>query len=305
MRQMITLIRREIIEHRAGWAVPAVFGALFVLAALLAVFGVARFGTPEGATTLLELAEEKDVAAFAVGMQVMLVSIAMILNLVMAFVVLFYFLDALYAERKDRSILFWKSLPVSDLQVVGSKYLTGVVAIPLMTVLIFVATALLIYLIGGAWLLWHGAGGLMAGAPGALARSTLLLCYTLVFQALWFAPLDGWLLLVSAFAKRAVLGWAVLPPVLLVVAEKTLLGSRHFLDMVAHRMAGGFDLAFNFGSGHAMVEIDGGAVAAFPAITELVTPARALAAPSLWAGIVIGVLLLAGAVWLRRWRDES
>jgi ABC-2 type transport system permease protein len=305
MKQMITLVRREIIEHRAGWAVPAVFGALFVLAAVLAVFGVARFGTPDGAATLLELAEEKDVAAFATGMQVMLLSIAMILNLAMASVVLFYFLDALYAERKDRSILFWKSLPVSDLQVVGSKYLTGVAAIPLMTLLIFVATALLIYLIGGAWLLWNGAGGLMAGAPGALAKITVLLGYSLAFQALWFVPLHGWLLLVSAFAKRAVLVWAILPPVLLVVAERTLLGTRYFLDMTAHRLAGGFELAFSGGRGHAMVEIDGNAIGMFPAITEFVTPGRLLAAPSLWMGILVGAVLLAGAVWLRRWRDES
>jgi ABC-2 type transport system permease protein len=303
--QMLTLLRREIIEHRAGWAVPAVFGALFVLAAVLAVFGVARFGTPDGATTLLELAEDKDVAAFATGMQVMLLSIAMILNLAMASVVLFYFLDALYAERKDRSILFWKSLPVSDLQVVGSKYLTGVAAIPLMTLLIFMVTALLIYLIGGAWLLWNGAGGLMAGAPGALAKITVVLCYSLAFQALWFVPIHGWLLLVSAFAKRAVLVWAILPPVLLIVAERTLLGTRYFLDMIAHRMAGGFELAFSGGGGHAMVEIDGSAIGMFPAITEFVTPGRLLAAPSLWMGILAGALLLAGAVWLRRWRDES
>jgi ABC-2 type transport system permease protein len=305
MKQMITLVRREIIEHRAGWAVPAVFGALFVLAAVLAVFGIARFGTPDGAATLLELAEEKDVAAFSAGMQVMLLSIAMILNLAMASVVLFYFLDALYAERKDRSILFWKSLPVSDLQVVGSKYLTGVAAIPMMTLLIFVATALLIYFVGGAWLLWNGAGGLMAGAPGALAKITVLLGYSLAFQALWFVPLHGWLLLVSAFAKRAVLVWAILPPVLLVVAERTLLGTRYLLDMIAHRMAGGFELAFSGGGGHAMVEIDGGAIGMFPAITEFVTPGRLLAAPSLWMGILAGALLLAGAVWLRRWRDES
>jgi ABC-2 type transport system permease protein len=89
-------------------------------------------------------------------------------------------------------------------------------------VLVFLGTAVLVILIGGTGAVgWAGAGELLASAPAAIARVTTMLLYTLVVQALWFAPIDGWLLLVSAFAKRAVLGWALLPPLLLVVAERT------------------------------------------------------------------------------------
>jgi len=306
MKKMMTLIRRELMEHRAGWAVPAVFGALFVLAAVLALFGLVRFGAMDGTMTLADVADNVDRAALDAGLRIMLMSIGAVLNIVMTFVVFFYFLDALYAERKDRSILFWKSLPVSDLQVVGSKYLTGIVAIPLLTVGVFVVTAVLVILIGGVGLVWGGAGEALYGAPGALANVTLMLLYTVAFQALWFAPIDGWLLLVSAFAKRAVLGWALLPPVLIVVAEQTLFRTHHFAELLGERVRGGWELAFRGGMEIGMqVDAEGAVVSNLPALGEFITPGRFLAAPSVWAGIVVAVLFLAGAVWLRRWRDEA
>lgn len=307
MKQMITLIRRELIEHRSSWVVTSVFGALFVLAAVLAVFGLVRIGGIHGAMTLAEVGDEFDPGMLSPALQVLMMSIATVLNIVMTFVVFFYFLDALYAERKDRSILFWKSLPVSDLQVVGSKYLNGIIAIPLLTVVVFLVTAALVTLIGGTGLMLGGAsvGELFASAPGALARVTLMLLYTLAFQALWFVPIDGWLLLVSAFAKRAVLGWALVPPVLLVVAERTLLGTRHFAELLAHRLVGGFELAFSGERHGLLMDSNGVMVSTFPMLGEFFTPGRLLAAPPLWAGIVVGLLFLAGAVWLRRWRDEA
>jgi ABC-2 type transport system permease protein len=256
--------------------------------------------------TLADVAENVDGAALDAGLRVMLMSIAAVLNIVMTFVVFFYFLDALYAERKDRSILFWKSLPVSDLQVVGSKYLTGIVAIPLLTVGVFLVTALLVILIGGVGLVWGGAGEALYGAPGALANVTLMLLYTMAFQALWFAPIDGWLLLVSAFAKRAVLGWALLPPVLVVVAEQTLFRTHHFAELLGQRVRGGWELAFRGEMEVGMrVDAEGAVISTLPTLGEFITPGRFLAAPSVWVGIAFGVLFLAGAVWLRRWRDEA
>ncbi len=307
MKKLSTLIRRELIEHRSSWAVTSVFGALFVLAALLAAVGLVRVGGMDTGLTLGEIAEDIDPAVFYPGLHVMLMSIAAILNVVMTFVVFFYLLDALYAERKDRSILFWKSLPVSDLQVVGAKYLTGVAAIPLLTLAVFLVTAVLVLLIGAAGLGTGGAdvGTLLSTAPIALGRVTVMLLYTLAFQALWFLPIHGWLLLVSAFAKRAVLGWALLPPVLLIVAERTLLGTRVFAEMLGHRVVGGYELAFSGERHGVMMDGGGGVVATLPTLGEFFTPGRLVSAPSLWVGIAIGLLFLAGAIWLRRWRDES
>jgi ABC-2 type transport system permease protein len=305
--KMITLIRRELIEHRSSWAVTSVFGGLFVLAAILAVFGLVRFGMLDQPMTIAEFTDQEELrAVLEPGIEIMLVTIATVLNIVMTFVVFFYFLDALYAERKDRSILFWKSLPVSDLQVVGSKYLTGIAAIPLLTLGVFLVTAILVTLITAvSVLLWGGAGDGLAGAPAALARVTAMLAYALIFQALWFAPIDGWLLLVSAYARRAVLGWALLPPLLVVVAERLLFGSRYFVELIAHRLKGGFELAFSGRTHGVILDGDGAMISVLPALGELFTPGRLLGSPATWAGLAVGMLFLAGAVWLRRWRDEA
>ena len=305
MNQLTTLIRRELIEHRSSWAVTAVFGGLFVLAALLAMFGLVRIGDTHGGMTLAELAQSVEPEHFYPGLQALLLAIATVLSLVMAFVVFFYFLDALYAERKDRSILFWKSLPVSDLGVVGSKYLTGAAAIPVLTVGVFLVTAILVWLIGGLALLGAGSSEVLSSGPAALARVTMILAYSLVCQSLWFVPIDGWLLLVSAFAKRAVLGWAVAPPALLMVAEKTLFGSNHFANMLMHRFIGGIELSFSGERRELVFDQGDTIITVFPTLGEFVTPGRLLAAPSLWIGIAVGLGFLAGAVWLRRWRDEA
>lgn len=305
MKKMTTLIGRELMEHRSSWIVPAVFGTLFVLAAILAVFGIVRIGGTDGSMTLAEIGEHVSDADIYPALLVLFMPIAMVMAGVMSFVVFFYYLDSLYADRKDRSILFWKSLPVSDLRVVASKYLTGVAAIPALTVVAFVVTAVLVWLIGGLTLLSAGTGQALASGPAALARVTAMLVYLLITQAVWLMPIHGWLLLVSAFAKRAVLGWALLPPVLLMVAERTLLRTSHFADLLGHRISGGFELAFSGDRHRIMAESDGSLDAVVPALGEFFTPGRFLAAPSLWAGIVVGLLFLAGAVWLRRWRDES
>jgi len=304
MRQMMTLVQRELIENRSGWLVSALFGGLFVLAAILAVFGLVRVDAFSDPMTFTEIGESVDPAVLGEVLTVLLVAIAGVLSLVTAMVVVFYLLDALYAERKDRSILFWKSLPVSDLQVVASKWLTGAVAIPMLTVLVFMVTAVLVSLIGSAALFRLGGGELLASAPVAVGRVTLFLLYLVACQVLWFAPVAGWLLLVSAFAKRAVLGWAVLPPALIVVAERTLFGSHHALDLIGHRLAGGVELAVR-SADRQIIIADGAVMSAFPGLADMLTPGRLLAAPSLWIGIAVGLAFLAGAVWLRRWQDES
>lgn len=305
MNQMLTLLRRELIEHQAGWRVAAVLGGLFLLATLLGIFGVARIGGEDFRGAVAMMADAPDPAAVHALLMVMFMPIAMLFVLLISIVVLFYLLDSLYAERKDRSILFWKSLPVSDLKVVGSKYLTAVAGMPAQALAVFVATVMLIWLLASTSMLIGGTAQFVLRGPLALLQVTIVMIYTLVALALWLAPVHGWLLLVSAFARRAVLGWALLPPLLLVVAERILFGTRYFAGLLGQRLTGGLELAFS-GRFEAMIEPTGnGVVAMFPALSEFLSPGRFLGSPALWAGLVVGALFLAGAVWLRRWRDES
>jgi len=305
VNQMITLLRRELTEHPASWMVPAVLGGLFVIAALFAVFGIARVGIDEVQFSSEMMAEAADPMTVRAVLMVLFLPIAGIFALVVSVIVSFYLLDALYADRKDRSILFWKSLPVSDLKTVGSKYLTAFAAMPLQAVALFFATAVLVWLVVGMASAVAGTGQFLVHGPWTLLQATIVMVYGLLALGLWLAPLHAWLLLVSAFARRAVLAWATLPPLLVIVAEKVLFDTRYFAFLLGQRMAGGMELAFS-GKNPGMIDAaDDGISAVFPALSELLTPGRFLAAPALWGGLAVAAVFFAGAVWLRRWRDDS
>ena len=305
MNQMMTLLRRELVEHPASWMVPAVLGALFVVAALFAVFGIARVGIDEIQFDSDLMAEAADPMQIRAVLMVMFLPIATLFSGVISVIIAFYLLDALYAERKDRSILFWKSLPVSDLKTVGSKYLTGLLVMPLQALAMFLATAVLVWLIAGLAGAVAGTGQLLLQGPLALLQAVIVMAYGLVAFGLWLAPVHAWLLLVSAFARRAVLAWAVLPPLLVIVAEKVLFDTQYFALLLGQRLSGGMELAFSGKGSAAIAAEDEGFSAVFPALSDLMTPGRFLAAPELWGGLAVAAIFLAGAVWLRRWRDDS
>ena len=150
----------------------------------------------------------------------MLLAGAGLFTLVAGFVVFFYLLGSLYDDRKDRSILFWKSLPASDTLTMLSKLLTAMLVVPLVFWAVFVLTQVLVIAIGSVMVM------LADGNPWALflslanpfkAWGMILLSY--LAMAIWALPLYGWLMLVSAFAPRIPLLFAVLPPVVLAVLQ--------------------------------------------------------------------------------------
>src|SRR5262245_27831189 len=105
-------VLRELWENRSIYIAPAIV-------AIVVLFGfiVSTGGLPERRRAVLLLDPEKSRAAIEV-----LYDVAAMLLIFTAFIVgVFYCLDSLYGERRDRSILFWKSLPVSDLTTVLSK----------------------------------------------------------------------------------------------------------------------------------------------------------------------------------------
>jgi len=197
---------------------------------------------------------------------------------------IFYCLDALYGERRDRSILFWKSLPVSDTTTVLSKAAIAFVVLPVITIAATIVVHLVMLIVSSIIVVTRG------GDAGALWRivSPLDLAMRLTYHiwsihVLWYAPFFTWLLLASAWARRAPFIWAGVPIVAAIVIEQLVLGTTTFLDAVRFRAMGGPDMLLGDSDmlGH-------------------VNPMTFFLNPGLWVGLGIAVLFLAAAVRLRR-----
>jgi ABC-2 type transport system permease protein len=220
---------------------------------------------------------------------------AMLLTLTAFLVGIFYSLDALHGERRDRSILFWKSLPVSDLTTVLSKASIPLVVLPLLAFAVTVTLQLIMLLLNTAVLLMSRASTATPWAP-PLFEMELVLLYSLIVLALWHAPIYCWFLLVSGWARRATFLWAVLPPLAIAVFEKIAFRTSNLGSMLHDRLfgftAGAFDLKDKNG-----VPID----AHFIPLTQLAA-GRFLSSPGLWLGLIVAAACLVAAVRLRRYQ---
>jgi ABC-2 type transport system permease protein len=211
-----------------------------------------------------------------------------------AFIVaVFYCLDALHGERRDRSILFWKSLPVSDRIAVLAKASIPLVVLPVFTFAVIAATQLIMLLLSTVVLSGNGPGIVTLWTNVKFFQSLLALLYALIAIALWQAPIYGWLLLVSSWARRATILWALLPPLALGVFERIAFNTTFLFTLLGHRVVGWFSEAFAI-HGH-----DDGPIDPLAAIT----PWRFLSAPGLWVGLMFAAIFLTAAVRLRRNRE--
>lgn len=298
MKTFYWLLKRESWEHRSFLIVPLAIGGAAVFFMLIGMLKMV--GHLDGIEHLGEhfplagIAAENRYAAIKVG----IMSAAVPFNLVMLIVIAVYLLDGLYGDRRDRSILFWKSLPVSDVAVVLSKLATATLVAPLITLAVIAVTQLAVLMIasifflllgvdGWGWM-WNPLGWLWGWA--SLAYGYLLLSAVLL-------PYLSWLLLASSWARRTPFLWAAVPPVVLMICERWFLGSSYLAQWIFGHIHDLLPETFtpgsleNIGSGHGDIVIQ-------PGLGFFVQPA-------LWAGVFIAALFIAGAIGLRRYRDET
>ncbi|HEU4557116.1 MAG TPA: hypothetical protein VFS20_04675 [Longimicrobium sp.] len=220
--------------------------------------------------------------------------VAAILMLTTAFVTgAFYSLEALSAERRDRSILFWKSLPVSDRTTVAAKATVPLVVLPLVTMAALVAMHLTLLLLSLFALLVKGQSAAPLLNELRLFRMWAALLYAVVAMTLWLAPVYAFLLLVSGWARRTAVLWAILPLLAAALLEKLTMDTLHLAGFARHRLVGWYVEAFAAPPGEHVM---------FHPLTPL-TPGQFLAAPGLWIGFAAAVVFLAAAVRLRRYRE--
>lgn len=284
-RRMYWAVRRELWENRSIFIAPVAVAGLTLVGFLISTIHLPA--KMRAASALSAMEQHKLIAQpyFIAAGLMMLTTLA---------VGMFYCLDALYGERRDRSILFWKSLPLSDLETVLSKAITPVVILPLVTFGIAVVTQWIMLLVSSAVLLGSGLSVATLWAHGSLFQTWLTLLYHLLtVHGLWYAPIYGWLLLVSAWARRAPFLWAALPPLAIAAVEKIAFNTSHFGAMLVQRIIGG--------------PADDGIMASSLSMDPLMhfTPGRFLISPGLWIGLAVTAGFLAAAVWLRRQRGPA
>src|SRR2546430_11904121 len=260
MHPLYWSLRRELWENRSIYIAP------------LAVAGVIVFGSFFGGIAALmssaaklhlqgdKLAQPYNIAALMLMGTTFLVAI-------------FYCLDALHGERRDRSVLFWKSLPVSDRTAVLSKAAIPLFVLPLLTFIITVATQLIMLLLGSVIVMMAGRSATALWTLPWMQMSAMLLYHLVAVHGLYYAPIFGWLLFVSAWARRAPFLWALLPPLAIGFIERIVFNTSHFGAMLGSRISGGE-------SGNQASMGDGMMLGPF-------APGEFLSKPGLWIGLAI------------------
>ena len=267
---------RELWENHSIYIAPSIVSAIILFGSF-----VGSFHLPGRRQNALLLDPARRRAAIELPydiVAVMLIFTAFIIGV-------FYCLDALHGERRERSILFWKSLPVSDLTTVLSKTSVPLVVVPLISFAIIVVTQFVMLVISTAALLPSGLAS-TTWANFNLFQESLILLYGLVAIALWHAPIYGWALLVSGWARRATFLWAVLPLLAIGFFEKITFNTSYFGSMLKDRLLGFAPEAFAFDA-HTVPQL---------------TPGKYLSTPGLWLGLVFAAAFIIAAVRLRRYR---
>jgi ABC-2 type transport system permease protein len=281
---MVALVRRELWEHRALWIAPLAVEALLALALL---FGRMDMDLPDGTLTSQLRVSILTIAIWGAAQPVFLVT---------SIVLSFYLLDCLFSERKDRSILFWKSLPLSDGLTVSSKFLVAAVVVPL-GVFVLASVSDLLFLAIAA-----------LRAPGTLSWSTyewlrteLTLLLEVALAVLWYAPLAAALLLFSAWIRRAPIVWATLVPVVAPIVERVALGTHYIYDFeryringIWHKLLAGPDL---FADAHHLPTVG--------AVLGRLNLGAAFGDADLWMGVAAALAMIYAAARIRRYRDDT
>lgn len=275
-------VRRELWENRSIYIAPLIAAALFLVGYVINMIIVRR--------------RMHGVWPFNPTHQKILLSapfeISGALIMTTAFIVgIFYLLDTLYGERRDRSILFWKSLPVSDVTTVLAKLIIPMVILPLLSFAITVVAQFVALLLGSVVLAGSGVSiGALWTNSSFLHVSLVMLYHILTVHGLWYAPFYSWLLLVSAWSPRAPFLWAFLPPVMIYGVERIVFNTSYFVSMMQHRLMGP--------SSHSPLPPGSTVMDEMAAMTL----GQFLSEPGLWIGLALAALFVACAVLMRRHR---
>ena len=300
----MALMKRELWEHRSIWVTPAAIASIVTLGTVTALAFAGNFAKELDVAIFgaQNLAGDTERRAVLTGL---FFGSSWLFLLGLGVLTVFYTLDSLYAERKDKSILFWRSLPVTDAETVIAKLLTALLLIPAVAVIAIIATHLVNLLITSAWVSMRGGdAGVLIWGSVPLFDNWLALTISIFGMAIWMSPFLGWFLFVSAFTKRSPLLMAFLPLILIPMIEGIFSRTAHFAEAVWGRGAQiplfvEMDFERLFDDGHPQITKE------MVSLLAHIDLGRFFTSVDTWIGIIVCGLLTTAAIYVRRYRDES
>ncbi len=298
LRMYQTLVRRELWEHRSLWIAPLAVSALLLLSALL-THGALQIDPTDTAEWL---DPQKKAALFALAQWALTVPHYLVMILVQNL----YLLDCLYAERKDRSILFWKSLPVSDGATVSSKMMVGCVLLPLGVFALALLTDVLFTAIWDLRAVLGHSPELVAWDTTAFLKTHCLMFLGLIISILWYAPFLGLFVLCSAWVRRNVLMWVTIVPLLAIIIERIAFGTHYIYSLLDSRTNGIWGtLRVESAILGSLRDLGPATVVSIPQVYDRVRILPAFTNIDLWLGVIFTVACGYAAARIRRYRDDA
>lgn len=300
----LALIRREIWEHRSIYVTPMAIASIVTLGVFAMLIFASGFAAELdavifGATNIAGETERK------AALTLYFLGTSWLFLVALAILTVFYCLDSLYAERKDKSILFWRSMPVTDAETVISKLIIALLVIPVAAIIGIIVTHLVNLVVTSVWVSMKGGdASLLIWGSVSLLDNWLAAVIVILATGIWMSPFIGWFLFVSAYTKRSPLLMAFMPLFLLALLEKIILRTHVFAEHVLGR-GDGMPLIRTDNLERFFDEEQWRIAEGATSLLAHLDVVQFLTSPATWAGIIVCGLLSTAAIYVRRYRGEG
>ncbi|UTW54346.1 hypothetical protein [Kordiimonas sp. SCSIO 12610] len=301
----IALIKRDYLEGKGGyfWA-PLVALGIAVFFSLLPILGLTDSGNVFVINSdnidlqeFLRRINEHTPEEISAGATFILSGFASLVWVPLPFVIVFTLLDQLYSERKDKSVLFWKSMPVSDTEEVLAKFIMPVFIAPVIYLAIFFVGTLIFAFILSIVSLFLGGPLVELWPIWNLIQGCIVFILTFFTMILWAAPLLAWFMLVSAYAPKVPFIFAFAPPAFIMALEGIMFEGTNFAEWIGTRLGGW--LGSVEGIRHYNVnDVEDLFTVGWDFLGTIV--GHSLTSGNFWVGIIIAAAFLFGAIEIRK-----
>ena len=299
MTVLFTMIRKEIQEHKLAFIYAPFIVALVLCAVIISVYlGLTDIQTTNFSFStdvydekykegMLLASPEAKTAVIRAG----LVVLGLPILLTVGFGLLAYSLSTFADERKDRSLIFWRSLPVSDLTTVMSKLVFIVVFIPLLVLPNLILLQLVASLSVSIYFVSNDIVPFGYVWTSYFISDWFRIIFSLWAQALWSLPIFLWLMLSGTYFKKPVIG-AVVPLVALVVLEGIIFKANNVQEFIENRL-GFWSRADSF-----PIQYEEARVVDITDVYLMITT------QAFWIGMIASAVLVAGIVFTRSTNND-